>query len=364
MDIFDGRVRRRIEQYESTLSPYAQKSINSRGRQRPEEPDSFRTLYQQDRDRIIHCKAFRRLKNKTQVFIAPLGDHYFTRMSHTLQVMQVARSIASALNLNEDLTEAMCLGHDLGHTPFGHLGEHVIAELTGSFRHNRQSVRIIETLENDGKGLNLTWEVRQGILRHSKGRDDIVGKASPEIDTLEAQVCKISDALAYINHDVGDAVRAGMITEKSLPKYCLETLGETSSKRVETLIHDVVQTSWAATGEIKTADGEVPKILMSKPIEKAANELREYLFQNVYLPSGDTEQAKRAEEIVKTLFHYYMDHPELIPQEFNIRGEPNQQRVVDYLSGMTDRYALRMAEKIQPGISRGIEQDPQWITGE
>lgn len=364
MDILDGRVRKRIEQHESTLSPYAQKSANSKGRERPEPPDPFRTLYRQDRDRIIHCKAFRRLKNKTQVFIAPLGDHYFTRMSHTLQVMQVARSIASALNLNEDLTEAMCLGHDLGHTPFGHLGEHVIAEMTGSFRHNRQSVRIIETLENGGRGLNLTWEVRQGILRHSKGRDDIVGNPSPEIDTLEAQVCKISDALAYINHDVSDAVRAGIISEGSLPPNCRAVLGDNSSKRIDTLIKDIVQTSWAATGEIKTAAGETPTILMSKPVEKAANELREYLFKNVYLPSGDTEQAKRAEEIVKILFHYYMDHPESIPQEFNIRGEPKQQKVVDYLSGMTDRYALRMAEKISPGISRGMEQDPQWITGE
>ncbi|MSQ32463.1 MAG: HD domain-containing protein, partial [Dehalococcoidia bacterium] len=293
-----------------------------------------------------------------------LGDHYFTRMSHTLQVMQVARSISSALNLNEDLTEAMCLGHDLGHTPFGHLGEHVIAELTGSFRHNRQSVRIVETLENNGKGLNLSWEVRQGILRHSKGRDDIVGKASPDIDTLEAQVCKISDALAYINHDVGDAVRAGIITEKSLPASSLRVLGDTSSKRIDTLIRDIVQTSWAATGEIKTEGGGVPKIIMSEPVEKAANELREYLFQNVYLPSGDTTQAKHAEEILKLLFKYYMDYPNSIPEEFNIRGEPKQQTVVDYLSGMTDRYALRMAEKIAPGISKGMEQDPQWITGE
>ena len=359
MNIFDGRVRKRIEQYESTLSPYAQKSANSRGRQTYEEPDPFRTIYQQDRDRILHCKAFRRLKNKTQVFIAPLGDHYFTRMSHTLQVMQVARSISSALNLNEDLTEAMCLGHDLGHTPFGHLGEHVISELTGSFRHNRQSVRIVETLENNGKGLNLTWEVRQGILRHSKGRDDIVGKASSEIDTLEAQVCKTSDALAYINHDVGDAVRAGIITEKSLPVNSIEVLGDTSSKRIETLIRDIVQTSWAATGEIKMGAGENPKILMSKPVEKAANELREYLFQTVYLPSGETAQAKRAEEILKTLFHHYMDHSGSIPDEFKIRGESKQQIVVDYLAGMTDRYALRMAEKIVPGISQGMEQDPQ-----
>ncbi|GAI21247.1 unnamed protein product, partial [marine sediment metagenome] len=242
-------IRQIAEEKEESLSSYAVKSRSSRGRLRPEEPCPIRTAFQRDRDRIIHCKAFRRLKHKTQVFIAPLGDHYVTRLTHTLEVSQIARTIARSLNLNEDLTEAISLGHDLGHTPFGHVGEEVLNELYhGGFRHNEQSLRIVDSLENNGQGLNLTWEVRDGILNHSKTRVDILGQGWGKVNTLEGEVCKLADTVAYINHDIGDAIRAGIITENDLPLSAITVLGRFHSQRINTMVCDIIDYSWAASG--------------------------------------------------------------------------------------------------------------------
>ena len=239
-------IRQMIEEREESLSPHAVKSRLSRGRVRNEEPSPVRTAFQRDRDRIIHCKSFRRLKHKTQVFIAPLGDHYVTRLTHTLEVSQIARTIARALNLNEDLTEAIALGHDLGHTPFGHTGEDVLNELyEPGFRHNEQSLRIVDILENDGRGLNLTWEVRDGILNHSKtGVENILGEGWGEVNTLEGEIVKIADTVAYINHDIGDAIRAGIITERDLPIAAIRVLGLLHSQRINTMVCDIIENSW------------------------------------------------------------------------------------------------------------------------
>ena len=248
-----------------------------------EEPCPIRTAFQRDRDRIIYCKSFRRLKHKTQVFIAPLGDHYVTRLTHTLEVSQIARTIARALNLNEDLTEAIALGHDLGHTPFGHVGEDVLNELYHhGFRHNEQSLRIVDLLENDGQGLNLTWEVRDGILNHSKtGVANILGEDWGEVSTLEGEVVKIADIVAYINHDIGDAIRAGIITERDLPLDAIMVLGITHSQRINTMVSDIIGNSWAVRCCDKICDTikERPTIKMSPEVLAAANTLRDFLFE-------------------------------------------------------------------------------------
>ncbi len=274
-------VRRRLEQREDLLSPFAARSAHSRGRERPERPSLLRTDFQRDRDRIIHCKSFRRLKHKTQVFIAPAGDHYVTRLTHTLEVAQIARTIARALNLNEDLTEAIALGHDLGHTPFGHSGEEALAELLpDGFSHNEQSLRVVDYLERSGQGLNLTWEVRDGILRHSKAREGIMAGDSALPATLEGQVVRIADSVAYLNHDIADAIRAGLLTDGDLPQRVRAVLGGSHSQRINTLVSDIVDHSWAATG----ARGEAaPAIGMSEEVLAATDELREFMFQRVYL---------------------------------------------------------------------------------
>lgn len=335
-------IRQRLEEREERLSPYAAKSRLSRGRQRDEEPCPMRTEFQRDRDRIIHCKAFRRLKHKTQVFIAPLGDHYVTRLTHTLEVSQIARTIARALNLNEDLTEAISLGHDLGHTPFGHVGEEVLNNLSPEgFRHNEQSIRVVDLLEKDGQGLNLTWEVRDGILKHAKTGADILGEEWGLVDTLEGQVCKIADIIAYINHDIGDAVRAGIISEEDLPKPTA-LLGRSHSERINTLVSGVINFSWAATG----AGGETPRIGMSPEILEASNILRHFLFEKVYNIARD--EAERAREVVRLLYQHFIEHDEELPKEYKLRDESVERRVVDYIAGMTDNYALRMAEGISP----------------
>jgi dGTPase len=305
----------------------------------------MRTEFQRDRDRIIHCKAFRRLKHKTQVFVAPLGDHYVTRLTHTLEVSQIARSIARALNLNEDLAEAISLGHDLGHTPFGHVGEDMLDKLyPEGFRHNEQSLRVVDLLERDGQGLNLTWEVRDGILKHSKGAADILSEEWGSVDTLEGEVCKIADIVAYINHDIGDAVRAGIISEEVLPRQAVAILGSSHSERINTLVSDVINFSWAATG----VDGEKPRIGMSPETRKAANILRRFLFEKVYnITRGEGE---RARETVRLLYQYLIDHDMELPGEYNLRNESVTRRVVDYIAGMTDNYALRMADELStPG---------------
>ena len=311
----------------------------------------MRTAFQRDRDRIIHCKAFRRLKHKTQVFIAPRGDHYVTRLTHTLEVSQIARSIARALNLNEDLTEAIALGHDLGHTPFGHIGEEVLNEISPfGFRHNEQSLRVVDFLEKEkgGEGLNLTWEVREGILKHSKTRMDILGEGWETLNTLEGQVCKIADVAAYINHDIEDALRAGIIGQGELPHSAISVLGDSPSERINTIICDIVDYSWAARGEDLTSGQIPPTIGMSPSVNETMNALREFLFKRVYDTSLAKEEANKARRVVRLLYEYFMKHEEKLPREYALYNELLARRVVDYIAGMTDQYALRVADELDP----------------
>jgi dGTPase len=336
-------IRQLAEEKEESLSPYAAKSRLSRGRLRHEEPCVVRTAFQRDRDRIIHCKAFRRLKHKTQVFIAPLGDHYVTRLTHTLEVSQIARTIARALNLNEDLTEAIALGHDLGHTPFGHVGEDVLDELYHrGFKHNEQSLRVVDLLENNGYGLNLTWEVRDGIVNHSKTRADILGEDSGKANTLEGEVCQIADAVAYINHDIGDAIRADILTEGDIPISAVKVLGLSHSQRINTMVCDIIVFSWAASGR-ETTTGS-PTIGMSPQILEATNNLREFLFKQVYEPKD--KAADKAREVIRLLYKYFNEHENKLPSEYCLHSDETERRVVDYIAGMTDQYALRMAEEL------------------
>jgi len=335
-------VRQRSEDREESLSPYAVKSRLSRGRERGEEPCPIRTAFQRDRDRILHTNAFRRLKHKTQVFIAPLGDHYVTRLTHTLEVSQIARTIARALNLNEDLTEAISLGHDLGHTPFGHIGEDVLNELYHcGFRHNEQSLRVVEMLEKNGRGLNLTWEVRDGILNHSKGEKSLFGSDRVQSNTYEAEVVKISDAIAYINHDIGDALRAGLLTEGDLPKEASDILGHAHSKRVNTMVTDIVENSWAVSGNVESQ--APPVIKMSKEVGWATDELRRFMFERVYNVVSENEDARQAREVLQSLYAYLIKHEEKLPPEYMSYSDETQRRVVDYIAGMTDQYALNLA---------------------
>ena len=340
-------IRQLSEEKEESLSPYAVKSKLSQGRLRYEELCPIRTAFQRDRDRIIHCKAFRRLKHKTQVFIAPLGDHYVTRLTHTLEVSQIARTISRALNLNEDLTEAIALGHDLGHTPFGHVGEDVLNELYHQgFRHNEQSLRVVDLLENEGQGLNLNWEVRDGILNHSKSRGDILGEGWGKVNTLEGEVCKIADIVAYINHDIGDAIRAGIITERDLPLSAVKSLGISHSQRINTMVSDIIDNSWAASGYDRIIVDN-PTINMSPQILEAANVLREFLFERVYNVQSAQEEAKRAREVICRLYQHFKEHEEKLPPEYRAYSDDTERRVVDYIAGMTDQYALRLAEGLE-----------------
>jgi len=338
-------IRQLTEEREEGLSPHAVKSKNSRGRQRPEEPCPVRTAFQRDRDRIIHCKAFRRLKHKTQVFITPLGDHYVTRLTHTLEVAQIARTIARALNLNEDLAEAIALGHDLGHTPFGHVGEEVLNELYHrGFRHNEQSLRVVDLLENDGLGLNLTWEVRDGILNHSKDRVSIQGEGAGENGTLEGEVVKISDSIAYINHDIDDAIRAGMLAEGDLPLAAITILGNTRSLRINTMVCDIISRCHPSMGTEK----EKPSITMSPPILEATDALRDFLFERVYNIRSAQEESEKAREIIRALYRYFKEHADKMPEEYRFYSDELERRVTDYIAGMTDQYATRMAAELFP----------------
>jgi dGTPase len=356
-------IRHRLEERERLFSPFAAKSAESRGRERPEEPSPARTEFQRDRDRIIHCKSFRRLKHKTQVFVAPAGDHFVTRLTHTLETAQVARTIARALNLNEDLTEAMSLGHDLGHTPFGHAGEAAMAELLPEgFRHNEQSLRVVEKLERGGQGLNLTWEVREGILKHSKVKGDIMAEGWGTASTLEGQIVKLADSVAYLNHDIQDAIRAGLLTEDDLPAISRQVLGTNHSQRISTLVLDIVEASWDATGEGEANASEppqgaspkapegvpagTPRITMSEGAEEATNELRDFMFANVYEWEGQLAEAARAGRVMHFLFDYYMAHPEAITSDYTRPDDRPMRRTADYVSGMTDLFALRTAEEL------------------
>lgn len=313
------------------LSPYASFSDQSRGRDREEEQCPMRTIYQRDRDRIIHCKAFRRLKHKTQVFLAPEGDHYRTRLTHTLEVAQIARSIARALNLNEDLTEAIALGHDLGHTPFGHAGERTLNSLCPmGFAHYKQSIRVVELLEKDGKGLNLTWEVRDGIVNH---------RTSGNPSTLEGKAVRLSDKIAYINHDIDDAIRGKILSESDLPVEFTNILGHSKKERLNTMIYDIVNNSL-----------DEPDIIMSVRIESAMKGLREFMFKNVYsnpVAKGEEIKAKR---MLTQLYNYYLYHIEEMPEEYiwliNVRKERPERVVCDYIAGMTDQYSVRKFEEL------------------
>ena len=344
----DGCIRQRIEQWElQTLSPYAVKSAQSRGRLRPEPPCPVRTCFQRDRDRVLHSKAFRRLKHKTQVFLDPEEDHYRTRLTHTLEVAQIARTISRALRLNEDLTEAIALAHDLGHPPFGHAGEQALDEvlqeyLPGKrFRHWEQSLRVVDTLERDGRGLNLTHETREGILYHSKGRADLDSDWLPDDCTLEAQVVRIADRIAYVNHDVDDAIRARVIQANDLPVECVKLLGETSSERIASMVLDVIEHSL-----------DRAQVRMSEPIQRATDALKEFLFERVYQEEAiGLQELHKAKGILKSLFRYYMEQPEALPQSGrsltdNANGEALAQAVCDYLAGMTDRFAMSDYSKL------------------
>ncbi len=338
------KIRQAIEQKEESLSPYAVKSRLSKGREKPEDPDPVRTAFQRDRDRIIHSKAFRRLKHKTQVFIMPSGDHFVTRLTHTLEVSQIARTIARALNLNEDLTEAISLGHDLGHTPFGHIGEGVLNELyPGGFHHNEQSLRVVDKLEKNGQGLNLTWEVRDGILNHSKTNvEKLFGNDWGKVNSFEGEICKISDMVAYINHDIGDAIRAGLITESDLPASATMVLGHSHSERINTMVTDIIEFSWGVSGEDR---GDLV-IGMSPTVLLAAGELRDFLFANVYKSVTSKAEVSQAKKTVRFLYRYFNKHEDEMPPECRAYSDETARRVVDYVSGMTDQYALGLAEKL------------------
>ncbi|HET6498750.1 MAG TPA: deoxyguanosinetriphosphate triphosphohydrolase [Coriobacteriia bacterium] len=336
--------RHEYEAQEMTLlSPRASLSGKTRGRERPVPDDPYRTEYQRDRDRIIHCKAFRRLSHKTQVFLAPEGDHYRTRLTHTLEVAQIARSIARALRLNEDLTEAIALGHDLGHTPFGHIGEDALTECFGEiverypnvpdrFRHNDQSLRIVEHLEYGGRGLNLTWEVRDGIAQHT---------GSARAATLEGRIVATADRIAYVNHDIDDAIRGGVLTEADLPAGPTDLLGHTHGARITTMVNDMVRQS---------IDGD--EIRMSEPVWDAMMELRSFLFDHVYLGAVAKAEEPKAFRVVRSLFMHFLERPEDLPEEYRATAADDlPQTVTDYIAGMTDRFAIRVFERLFVPVS-------------
>ncbi len=317
-------IREHQEQEERIrLSPYAARSCESQGREHPLAPCDLRTCYQRDRDRIIHCKSFRRLKYKTQVFLSPIGDHYRTRLTHTLEVAQVARTLARSLRLNEDLTEAIALGHDLGHTPFGHIGESALNHrMPEGFRHNEQSLRVVRRLEDDGHGLNLCLETMDGIATHS-------GDAKPK--TLEGWCVRRADRIAYINHDIDDALRGGILKPFELPRPCLSVLGQTHGERINTMITDIV-----------THSMDRDEIVMSSEVEQASNELRAFLFTHVYQDEWRKKEEERCDYILTALFEHYMTHPEQLPAEyleiFYVEGP--ERAVCDFVACMTDRYAI------------------------
>jgi len=331
-------IREMLEKIEyDTLAPQAAKSADTRGRDRDEPEDDLRPSYQRDRDRIIHCKAFRRLKHKTQVFLAPEGDHYRTRLTHVLEVTQIARTIAKSLRLNEVLTEAIGLGHDLGHSAFGHAGEAALNKLVkGGFDHYRQSVRVVEVLENDGRGLNLTVEVRDGILKHSKGEKGELLRRRPKSRalTLEGDIVRISDIIAYVNHDIDDGIRAGIIAEDDIPKPIRDTLGRTGSMRIDRMVRDVISSTLASDYEA---------ITMSSEVLEALEELRTYMFQNMYLVPAVRGEFEKAQKMLTALFEYVTSHAS---EFFDGASAPVEQLAIDFIAGMTDRYAINLYTKL------------------
>lgn len=325
-------IREEQERHEREhLSPYASFSDASKGRDTDEPQCEMRTIYQRDRDRILHCKAFRRLKHKTQVFLAPAGDHYRTRLTHTLEVSQIARSIARALRLNEDLTEAIALGHDLGHTPFGHAGERTLNELCPlGFSHYEQSVRVVEKLEKDGAGLNLTWEVRDGILNH---------RTSGSPSTLEGKIVRLSDKIAYINHDIDDAIRAHIFSEDAIPKVYTNILGNSTKERLNTLIRDIIENSAGKDD-----------ICMSELIGDAMSSLRQFMFGSLYLNPAAKSEEEKACKLITELYNYYTDNIDSLPDNYkrfiDEFGEKPERVVCDYIAGMSDQYSVAKFEEI------------------
>jgi len=334
-------IREALEQLErDTLAPQAAKSAASRGRLRPEPEDDIRPAFQHDRDRIIHSKAFRRLKHKTQVFFAPAGDHYRTRLTHTLEVSQIARTIAKVLRLHEELTEAIALGHDLGHTPFGHAGERVLDSLIpGGFNHYEQSLRIVDVLENDGRGLNLTWEVRDGIAHHSKGKEGSPVGVEPSMraSTLEGQIMRVADLIAYVNHDIDDAVRAGILRDDALPVRPVGVLGPTSSARIARMVKDVV---------VETQQGGLSEIRMSEVVLEATLEMRAFLFEAVYENDTATTEFKKAAGILGGLWEKVRERPDEFLDATIIAKDGLDVAARDFLAGMTDRFAVSLFERL------------------
>lgn len=309
------------------LSPYAMKCADTKGRQQPEEEDPIRTAFQRDRDRIIHCNAFRRLQHKTQVFLSPTGDHYRTRLTHTLEVAQIARTMARGLRLNEDLIEAISLGHDLGHTPFGHAGERALdAVVPGGFKHYEQSLRVVDVIEKGGRGLNLTYEVRNGIVCHTRG---------PEADTLEGRLVKHADHVAYINHDIDDAIRAGLFREEDLPTHITDILGHSKSARINTLV-------------LSTLENTSSDVKMDQSVEEAFQELIDFMFDQVYTNPICKGEEGKAVQIVQSLYEYFRDNPDKLPEDYKALAdrESPERGACDYISGMSDRYALAVFEDL------------------
>ena len=325
-------IREIMELWErDNLSPYASLSSMTQGRDREEEPCDIRPAYQRDRDRILHSKSFRRLKHKTQVFLAPEGDHYRTRLTHTLEVAQIARTIAKALRMNESLTEAIALGHDLGHTPFGHAGEAILNTICeDGFAHYKQSVRVVEVLEKKGSGLNLTKEVRDGILNH---------RTSGNPSTLEGKIVRFSDKIAYINHDIDDAIRGRIIGENDIPERFSEVLGRSVKERLNIMIHDIILNSQ-----------DKPEICMSPDVERSMRELREWMFDNVYKSPAAKAEERKAQQLIVSLYGYYMDHTDRLPEEYLLmmekRREKSSRVVCDYIAGMSDSYAIDKFEDL------------------
>ncbi len=325
-------IREQLEERElNYLSSYATLSSKTLGRDVEEPPCNIRPAFQRDRDRVLHCKSFRRLKQKTQVFLSPKGDHYRTRLTHTLEVAQTARTVAKALRLNEDLVEAIALAHDLGHTPFGHAGERALNKVCeAGFEHAKQGVRVVEILEKDGRGLNLTKEVRDGILNH---------QTSGRPSTLEGQIVRIADKVAYLHHDIDDAIRGGIIREEDVPQDIRETLGDTTRIRLNTLINDIIRQSM-----------DQPQIVMSEHVEEAMKDLRKFMFTNVYLNPEAKSEEKKAMQMITELYAYFCEHPEAMPQHYILNEGKNEahkeQIVCDYIAGMTDSYSVKVFQEI------------------
>lgn len=334
-------IREQTEEIErKTLHPRACLSSQSKGRLKPEKEGVIRTCFQRDRDRIIHSKTFRRLKHKTQVFLAPKGDHYRTRLTHVLEVSQIARTIARALRLNEDLTEAIALGHDLGHTPFGHAGESVLREIyPGGFDHYEQSLRVVDFLENNGKGLNLTHEVRNGIVKHSKGRGAILPETKAErANTLEGQIVRAADIIAYVNHDLDDAMRAGVVKKSDIPQKILKVLGDTHSKRIDTMVKDLIY---------RSLETDLEKLKMSEDILHVIYMLREFLYDQVYEGKKLINEFKKAKRVLQDLYAYYLEHIEEVFADIPKEKKIDRHRLVcDFIAGMTDRFALMTYERL------------------